>query len=61
MRQLILEKLVKERTERLAQMTIDERKSREEAEKAREEAEKAREEAEEANQAKKRFPCHYEP
>jgi signal transduction histidine kinase/CheY-like chemotaxis protein/ligand-binding sensor domain-containing protein len=54
-RQLILEKLVKERTELLAQMTIDERKSREGAEKAREEAEKAREEAEMANQAKSIF------
>ncbi len=38
---LLLEKQVEERTERLAQMTIDERKSREEAEKAREEAEQA--------------------
>ena len=38
---LLLEKQVKERTELLAQMTIDERKSRKEAEKAREEAEYA--------------------
>ncbi len=37
----ILERQVKERTESLAQMTIDERRSREEAEKAREEAENA--------------------
>jgi signal transduction histidine kinase/ligand-binding sensor domain-containing protein/DNA-binding response OmpR family regulator len=36
-----LERLIEERTERLAQVTIKERKSREEAEKAREEAEKA--------------------
>jgi signal transduction histidine kinase/ligand-binding sensor domain-containing protein/DNA-binding response OmpR family regulator len=54
-RQLILEKLVKERTELLAQMTVDERRSREEAEKAREEAEKAQKEAEKANQAKSIF------
>ncbi|MGZ3833734.1 MAG: two-component regulator propeller domain-containing protein [Mucilaginibacter sp.] len=40
-RQIILEKQVEERTELLAQMTVDERKSREEAEKAREEAEQA--------------------
>lgn len=38
---LTLEKQVKERTELLAQMTIDERRSRKEAEKAREEAEHA--------------------
>lgn len=38
---LRLELLVKERTERLAQLTVVERKSREEAEHAREEAEKA--------------------
>ena len=38
---LILEKLVRERTESLAKMTVDERKSREAAEKAREEAENA--------------------
>jgi len=38
---ILLEKQVKERTELLAQMTIDERRSREEAEKAREEAEHA--------------------
>src|SRR6185312_11291449 len=38
---LLLEKQVKERTELLAQMTIDERKSRQEAEKAREDAEQA--------------------
>lgn len=36
-----LEKQVKERTERLAQMTLDERRSREEAEAAREDAENA--------------------
>lgn len=45
---LQLEKQVKERTERLAQMTVNERK-------AREEAEKAREEAENANKAKSIF------
>ena len=39
--QLILEKQVKERTDLLAQMTVDERMSRKEAEKAREEAEQA--------------------
>lgn len=55
LRQQELEKQVKERTELLAQMTIDEHRSREEAEKAREEAEKAREEAELANQAKSTF------
>jgi signal transduction histidine kinase/CheY-like chemotaxis protein/ligand-binding sensor domain-containing protein len=38
---LLLEKQVKERTELLAQMTVDERSSRKEAEKAREEAEQA--------------------
>ena len=37
---LILEEQVKERTESLKKMTIDERKSREAAERAREEAEK---------------------
>ncbi|MGN6639948.1 MAG: ATP-binding protein, partial [Mucilaginibacter sp.] len=45
---LQLEKQVKERTERLAQMTVNERT-------AREEAEKAREEAENANKAKSIF------
>lgn len=38
---LLLEKQVEERTELLAQMTVDERNSRKEAEKAREEAEQA--------------------
>jgi signal transduction histidine kinase/ligand-binding sensor domain-containing protein/DNA-binding response OmpR family regulator len=50
-----LEMQVKERTESMAQLTIEERKSRELAEKAREEAEKAREEAENANKAKSIF------
>ncbi|MDB4923294.1 MAG: Signal transduction histidine kinase [Mucilaginibacter sp.] len=57
-----LEIQVKERTESMAQLTIEERKSREQAEKAREEAEtareeaeKAREEAENANKAKSIF------
>ena len=45
---LQLEKQVKERTERLAQLTVNERR-------AREEAEKAREEAENANKAKSVF------
>jgi signal transduction histidine kinase/ligand-binding sensor domain-containing protein/DNA-binding response OmpR family regulator len=40
-RQLILEKLVEERTESLSKMTINERESREAAEKAREDAEMA--------------------
>ncbi|HWZ13952.1 MAG TPA: two-component regulator propeller domain-containing protein [Mucilaginibacter sp.] len=40
-RQMILEKLVEERTESLSKMTINERESREAAEKAREEAEMA--------------------
>jgi len=40
-RQLELEKQVEERTEMLAKMTVDERRSREEAEKAREDAERA--------------------
>ncbi|HVW98417.1 MAG TPA: two-component regulator propeller domain-containing protein [Mucilaginibacter sp.] len=55
MRQLELEKQVEERTEMLARMTIDERKSREEAEKAKEAAEKAGLEAMQANQAKSIF------
>ncbi|MDP9079208.1 MAG: response regulator [Bacteroidota bacterium] len=50
-----LEMQVKERTESMAQLTIEERKSKELAEKAREEAEKAREEAESANKAKSIF------
>jgi signal transduction histidine kinase/ligand-binding sensor domain-containing protein/DNA-binding response OmpR family regulator len=61
-RQMILEKLVEERTEMLAKMTADERNAREGAEKALEVAEKARteasvarEEAEKANQAKSVF------
>jgi signal transduction histidine kinase/ligand-binding sensor domain-containing protein/DNA-binding response OmpR family regulator len=41
LRQLELETQVEERTELLAKMTVDERRSREEAEKAREEAEQA--------------------
>jgi len=45
----------KERTESMAQLTIEERNSRLLAEKAREEAEKAREEAEKANKAKSIF------
>jgi len=53
--QLELEKQVRERTDLLAQMTVDERKSRKEAEKAREEAEKASIEAKMANQAKSVF------
>ncbi|MGN6394960.1 MAG: two-component regulator propeller domain-containing protein [Mucilaginibacter sp.] len=53
--QIELERQVKERTELLAQMTLDERKSREEAEKAREAAEQATMEAREANQAKSVF------
>ncbi|MEB0280803.1 MULTISPECIES: two-component regulator propeller domain-containing protein [unclassified Mucilaginibacter] len=50
-----LEKQVKERTESLARLTIEERKSREEAEEAREEAEKARKDADDANKAKSIF------
>jgi signal transduction histidine kinase/ligand-binding sensor domain-containing protein/DNA-binding response OmpR family regulator len=53
--QLELEKQVRERTVLLAQMTVDERASRKEAEKAREEAEKASIEAKTANQAKSVF------
>ncbi len=55
LRGLELEKQVKDRTELLARMTIDERKSREEAEKAREAAEKASTDAKMANQAKSVF------
>jgi signal transduction histidine kinase/CheY-like chemotaxis protein/ligand-binding sensor domain-containing protein len=55
LRQLELEKQVDERTKRLAQMTVDERRSREEAEIAREEAEKASEQAKMANMAKSVF------
>lgn len=54
-RQIELERQVKERTELLAQMTVDERRSREEAEKAREAAEQATIEARQANQAKSVF------
>jgi len=50
-----LELQVKERTECMARLTIEERASRELAEKARAEAEKAREEAESANKAKSIF------
>jgi signal transduction histidine kinase/CheY-like chemotaxis protein/ligand-binding sensor domain-containing protein len=52
---LVLERQVKERTESLAKLTIEERHSREAAEKAREEAEKAKEQAENANKAKSIF------
>ena len=55
LRQQELERQVKERTERLAQMTLDERAARKEAERAREEAEKAGMEAKMANQAKSVF------
>ncbi len=41
LQKLVLQRLVEERTERLAQMTIEERRSRKEAENAREEAENA--------------------
>lgn len=52
---LVLEQQVKERTESLAKLTIEERNSREAAEKAREEAEMAKEQAENANKAKSIF------
>jgi signal transduction histidine kinase/ligand-binding sensor domain-containing protein/DNA-binding response OmpR family regulator len=52
---LVLEQQVKERTESLAKLTIEERNSREVAEKAKEEAEKAKEQAENANKAKSIF------
>ena len=62
LRQLMLEKLVEERTGLLAKMTTDERSAREGAEtalavaeRARIEASKAKEEAEKANQAKSVF------
>jgi signal transduction histidine kinase/CheY-like chemotaxis protein/ligand-binding sensor domain-containing protein len=54
-RQQELEKQVEERTELLARMTVDERRSREEAEKAREAAERASMDAKQANQAKSIF------
>jgi signal transduction histidine kinase/ligand-binding sensor domain-containing protein/DNA-binding response OmpR family regulator len=54
-RQQELEKQVEERTEMLARMTEDERKSRGEAEKAKEAAEQASIEAMQANQAKSVF------
>jgi signal transduction histidine kinase/ligand-binding sensor domain-containing protein/DNA-binding response OmpR family regulator len=50
-----LEKQVVERTESLALLTVEERKSREAAERAKEEAEKAKVDAENANKAKSIF------
>lgn len=50
-----LEKLVKERTDKLERVTQEEKKARLEAESSKEEAEKAKTEAEKANQAKSVF------